>query len=155
MSNKTNNKGFTLAEALISMLLVAIMAAGIITALMSTKRAISAPSNREDLVFTMEAINSRLQTATTSTAKLLEDASTFPYALSLTPACTSAVNSGVIANIKTNCHNLTSLLPASCSSISSITGGASSYLVYNVSSYDNSDSQRTIGFFAKCEEQEI
>lgn len=154
MSNKTNNKGFTLAEALISMLLVAIMAAGIITALMSTKRAISAPSNREDLVFTIEAINSRLQTATTSSAKLSEDSSSFSSALSLTPNCTSAVNSGVIANIKTNCHNLTTLLPASCSS-SSITGGASSYLVYNVYSYDNSDSQRTIGFFAKCEEQEI
>lgn len=151
MSNKTNNKGFTLAEALISMLLVAIMAAGIITALMSTKRAISAPSNREDLVFTIDAINSRLQTATTSTAKLSDDASTFPYALSLTPNCTSAVNSGVVATIKTNCHNLTSLLPASCG----ITGGASYYLVYNVYNYDNSDSQRTIGFFAKCEEQEL
>ena len=151
MRNKINNKGFTLAEALISMLLVAIMAAGIITALMSTKRAISAPSNKEDLVFVIDSINSRLQTATTSSAKL-DDGSSFPYALSLTPECTSAVNSGVIATIRSKCHNLTSLLPRSCTGIS---GGASTYLVYNVSSYDNSDSQRTIGFFAKCEEQEI
>jgi len=152
MRNKINNKGFTLAEALISMLLVAIMAAGIITALMSTKRAISAPSNKEDLVFVIDAINSRLQTATTSSAKLSEDNSSFSYALSLTPECTSAVNNGVIATIRSKCHNLTSLLPRSCTGIS---GGASTYLVYNVSSYDNSDSQRTIGFFAKCEEQEI
>ena len=52
-----NKKGFTLAEALVAMLLVAIMAAGVIVALMSTKRAIVAPTNREEMLFAKSYAN--------------------------------------------------------------------------------------------------
>ena len=88
MSKQINKKGFTLAEALIAMLLVAVMAAGIITALMATKRSIVAPSNREEMILAIERASSLIRTGS-----LPSECGTFN---SLAPTPTSSKGAGLL-----------------------------------------------------------
>ena len=142
MIKKITNKGFTLAEALVAMLLVAVIAAGIISALMSTKRAIIAPSNKEDMIFAVERASSLLQMADADTAEICND-SAETKALDETPSCNTATGE--------NCHNLNCLRPATCR-------GNSDFFVYNVSQYDPTDpadTKKAINFIIRCEGQSI
>lgn len=59
-----NNKGYTIVEALIAMLLVAIVVGGIFSALMAARRAISEPSTREDVYFSGEDILNTMRECT-------------------------------------------------------------------------------------------
>lgn len=145
MINKINNKGFTLAEALVAMLLVAIMAAGIIVALMSTKRAIVAPTNREEMILAIEQVSSILQGATETTPALC---SASGYALDLTPNCAQDD-----ANSRAYCHNVACMRPNSCK-------GNNDYFIYSVSEPNvqfttNNQSQKQINFMISCEGQTI
>ena len=146
---KINNKGFTLAEALVAMILIAVMAAGIITALMSTKRAITMPSNKEDIYLAIETSKSFLQSAATTATICDNDNDNFGSALELTPDCTTAVaNNGSITE---KCHNLACKAPPACQ-------GNDDYFVYGVLNYDNlnaNETKRTIKFYARCEGQNI
>lgn len=146
MINKIKNKGFTLAEALIAMLLVAVMAAGIITALMSTKRAITTPSNKEDMVFAIETLNTYLQTATTATAVRCTQDTNFTYALEETPSCSGAINAN--SGYLTACHNVRCLLPRSCD-----TNDTSSYFVYNVIADETKENGFHVNYIIKCGEE--
>ena len=140
MIKNINNKGFTLAEALIAMLLVAIMAAGVIVALMSTKRAITYPSHKEDMVFAVEKANSLLKNGVSG-----NDLCDLTAPFALTPNCTGAINT-------TNCHNISCLLPTACST------SQGDYFVYSVSRYDSEDTNDTknaINFYIKCEGQTL
>ena len=135
-----NKKAFTLAEALVAMLLVAVMAAGIITALMSTKRAIIAPSNKEDMIFAIEKASSLLQIADEddTIADIFGCNNNTDLALDNTTGCSRD-------NIE-NCHNIDCLLPYSCQ-------GAGDYFVYNVlkwNSNDDTDTKKEITFMISC-----
>ena len=147
MTNKIKDKGFTLAEALIAMLLVAVLAAGVITALMSTKRAITMPSNKEDMVFAVETLNTYLQTATTSTGLICPlgsgSSSSFSHALDETPGCMNAIdnNNGFLAA----CHNVNCLLPRSCT-----TNTTDSYFVYNVTRGETEEDGFSVNYVIKC-----
>lgn len=145
MIKKINNKGFTLAEALVAMLLVAVMAAGIITALMSTKRAIIAPSHKEDMIYAIEKAASLLQMAdeTDSVSNIFGCNTDTGLALALTPNCNK--------NTGENCHNINCLKPFSCQAPNDFFG-------YDVSQYDETNSEETkklISFVIKCEGQSI
>ena len=147
---KINNKGFTLAEALVAMILIAVMAAGIITALMSTKRAITMPSNKEDIYLAIETSKSFLQSATTTATICNND--TFESALQETPDCATAIaNNSSISSITAKCHDLACKAPPACQ-------GNGDYFVYSVLNYDNlnaNETKRTIKFYARCEGQNI
>ncbi len=141
MINKINNKGFTLAEALVAMLLVAIMAAGIIVALMSTKRAIIAPTNREEMLLAIEEVSSILQGATETTPALCGQTG---YALDVTTGC--AQND---ASARANCHNIACKRPSSCR-------GNDDYFIYSVGvDNTNNQNQKYINFMISCEGQTI
>lgn len=144
MKHILNKKAFTLAEALVAMLLVAVMAAGIITALMSTKRAIIAPSNKEDMIFAVEKAASLLQMADEddTVASIFGCNTDSSIALSLTSGCSR--------DSRDTCHNIDCLLPSSCQ-------GAGDYFVYDVSKWsDNSDdSKKEITFMINCAGESI
>ena len=144
---KINNKGFTLAEALVAMILIAVMAAGIITALMSTKRAITMPSNKEDIYLAIETSKSFLQSATTTATICNND--TFESALQETPDCATAIANN--SSITEKCHDLICNAPPSCK-------GDDDYFVYSVFNYDSlntNETKRAIKFYARCEGQNI
>ena len=140
MSKQINKKGFTLAEALIAMLLVAVMAAGIITALMATKRSIVAPSNREEMIFAIEEATSVLQGGGTICGISEDDR------LALTPNCNLDAPNAL------DCHDIYCLRPRSCTA-------ANDVFVYSVSEPSNieNDTQgrRIIKFRIQCEGQTI
>lgn len=138
MPKKINKRGFTLAEALVAMLLVAIMAAGIITALMATKRAIIAPSNREEMIMAVERASTLLQHGTLPQACGTADADK----LTLTPDCTLGTGD--------NCHNINCLRPRSCQN-------AGDFFVYSVNSVNNGGEQGDImiTFKIQCAGQTI
>lgn len=156
MINKIENKGFTLAEALVAMLLVAVMAAGIITALMSTKRAIIAPSNKEDMIFAIEKAASLLQMAdeddtvsgifgpfNPANCSQSNCCSSTNLALALTPECDKTSGD--------DCHMINCLKPFSCQA-------PGDFFAYDVSQYDETNSEETkklISFVIKCEGQSI
>lgn len=146
---KIKNKGFTLAEALVAMLLIAVMAAGIITALMSTKRAITMPGNKEDVYLAIETSKSLLQQADLNTPRVCNKDTNFNFALQLTPECTTAIASN--SSITTKCHNLICEAPPSCQ-------GDGDYFVYSVFNYDNlnaNETKRAVKFHVRCEGQNI
>lgn len=141
MIKKINNKGFTLAEALVAMLLVAIMAAGIIVALMSTKRAIIAPTNREEMLLAIEEVSSILQGATETTPALCGASGN---ALDITAGCAQDD-----ANTRANCHNVSCKAPRSCQ-------GNNDYFIYSVGVYNtDNQNQKYINFMISCEGQTI
>lgn len=146
MNKIKNKKGFTLAEALVAMLLVAIMAAGVIVALMSTKRAIVAPTNREEMLFAIEEVSSILQSlsATDAPICLVEDTE-FGTALEETPNCGQGSTQ--------NCHDVSCKAPNSCQ-------GANDFFVYSVTTppdnpQENTQDQKYISFMISCEGQTI
>jgi Tfp pilus assembly protein PilV len=59
---KKHNKGFTIIEAVIAMLLVAVITGGVFTALMAARRAIIEPSYKEDMAFAAEGVLNELKT---------------------------------------------------------------------------------------------
>ncbi|MDR1124139.1 MAG: type II secretion system GspH family protein [Elusimicrobiota bacterium] len=59
---KNNNKGFTIIEAVIAMLLVAIITGGVFAALMAARRAIIEPSYKEEMAFAAEGVLNELKT---------------------------------------------------------------------------------------------
>ncbi|MBQ4493955.1 MAG: type II secretion system protein [Elusimicrobiaceae bacterium] len=143
MSKQINKKGFTLAEALIAMLLVAVMAAGIITALMATKRAIVAPSNREEMIMAIERASSLIQTGNLPSTCGITD----PLAATPTATCDFGSNPVQL----TGCHNINCLRPRSCQ-------GTSDYFYYSVIDYtggNNEQEQKIITFRIQCEGQTI
>lgn len=150
MKQVLNKKGFTLAEALVAMLLVAVMAAGIITALMTTKRAIITPSNKEDMVFAVEKAASLLQMAdedSTIQEVFGSDCNSTTEALALTEtessSCTRADRAA--------CHNISCMMPASCQ-------GAGDYFVYKVAKWntnDTADTKKEITFMINCAGESI
>lgn len=142
MNKIKNKKGFTLAEALVAMLLVAIMAAGVIVALMSTKRAIVAPTNREEMLFAIEEVSSILQGATETTPALCGQTG---YALEETPNCGQGSTQ--------SCHDVSCKAPNSCK-------GANDFFVYSVvdpveETQENTQDQKYISFMISCEGQTI
>lgn len=146
MKKRINEKGFTLAEALVAMLLVAIMAAGIIVALMSTKRAIVAPTNREEMIFAIEEVSSILQTVSTTDAPIctVEDTE-FETALEETPNCGQGSTQ--------SCHDVSCKAPNSCQ-------GANDFFVYSVTTptddlQESTQDQKYISFMISCEGQTI
>ena len=146
MKQILNKYGFSLAEALVAMLLVAVMAAGIITALMSTKRAIIAPSNKEDMVFAIEKASSLLQMADeqSTIASVFGCSTDTTIALSETSANCSRENLA-------SCHNIDCLLPNSCQ-------GADDKFRYKVSKWnaeDASDTKKEIVFMITCAGESI
>lgn len=136
MSKQINKKGFTLAEALIAMMLVAVMAAGIITALMATKRAIVSPSNREEMMLAIEKASSLLQGDQAICNISASDK------LALTPNCNLDSPNAL------DCHNINCLLPRSCAT----TGD---YFVYTISNVGNDTEQKFINFKIKCDGETI
>ena len=144
MKKKMNEKGFTLAEALVAMLIVAIMAAGIIVALMSTKRAIIAPTNREEMILAIENVSAVLQTLDETSAPICPDDDTsFVTALEETSNCSQ--------NALGNCHDVSCKAPNSCK-------GDNDFFVYSVTSPDDvqgTQEQKHISFMINCEGQTI
>lgn len=141
MTKKINKKGFTLAEALIAMVLVAIMAAGIITALMATKRSMVSPSNREDMMFAIERASSLLQSGQAMCGITGDDR------LAPTPNC-SLDNPNNL-----DCHNINCLMPRICDT------NNGDYFVYSVrempSSNIDTQNKRFVNFKIRCEGQTI
>ena len=143
MLKQINKKGFTLAEALIAMLLVAVMAAGIITALMATKRAIIAPSNREEMILAVERASSLIRTGSLPASCNISD----PLAVTPSATCDFTSNPVVI----TGCHNIRCLLPRTCQNTS-----AGDYFVYSVTEMSGStQNEKIISFRIQCEGQTI
>ncbi len=145
MKKRINEKGFTLAEALVAMLLVAIMAAGVIVALMSTKRAIVAPTNREEMLFAIEEVSSILQSLSATDAPICPAEDTFYTALEETPNCGQSSTQ--------NCHDVSCKAPNSCK-------GANDFFVYSVvdpaeETQENTQDQKYISFMISCEGQTI
>ncbi len=58
-----NNKGFTIAEGLVAMVLLAIVTVGIFSAVLSSVRATKAPDVKEDLAFAVSAANAQIKRA--------------------------------------------------------------------------------------------
>lgn len=142
MKKKINEKGFTLAEALVAMLIVAIMAAGIIVALMSTKRAIVAPTNREEMILAVENVSAVLQTLSATDGPICDE-DTFAAALAETTSCSQSS--------RQNCHNVSCKRPNSCK-------GNNDFFVYSVTTPDDvqgTQDQKHISFMINCEGQTI
>lgn len=145
MKKKINEKGFTLAEALVAMLLVAIMAAGIIVALMSTKRAIVAPTNREEMLLAVEEVSSILQSLSATDLPICSEDTGFSTALAETTGCGQSSTQ--------NCHDVSCKAPNSCQ-------GANDFFVYSVTTptdnvQENTQNQKYISFMINCEGQTI
>ena len=138
-----NKQGFTLVEALIAMLLVAIMAAGIITALMATKRSIIAPSNREEMIMAIE-------TASIFVEQHNQDICTIPVEDILTPTSTETCD--LANNDISGCHNIDCLRPASCQR----NGDKFVYSVEELTTGEGSEpNQVVVNFRINCEGQTI
>lgn len=58
-----NEKGYTIVEGIIAMLLVAIMVGGIFSSLMASRRAIIEPSLKEEMIYSMETVANKLKNA--------------------------------------------------------------------------------------------
>ena len=122
------------------------MAAGIIVALMSTKRAIVAPTNREEMLLAIEEVSSILQGKTISDGEIcpsLNAASS--KALDITTNCS--------ASNKANCHDVSCKAPLSCR-------GGNDYFLYSVSGSSEvpeygEQEQRYFSFMINCEGQTI
>ncbi len=56
-----NNKGYTILESVIAMLLVAIIVGGIFSSLMAARRSIMEPSYREEMMYAVESANNLLK----------------------------------------------------------------------------------------------
>lgn len=144
MLRQINKKGFTLAEALIAMLLVAVMAAGIITALMATKRSIIAPSNREDMILAIERASSLIKTNNLPSECAISNA--------LTPTSTTTCDLTSNPIKYTGCHDIRSCLgPRSCQNTT-----AGDYFVYSVTDVGgSSQNEKIVSFRIQCEGQSI
>lgn len=62
-----NNKGYTMMESVVAMLLISIIVGGVFSALMASRRAIIEPSAREDMVYAVETVSNRLKAAVDGT----------------------------------------------------------------------------------------
>lgn len=68
-----NNKGYTILESVIAMLLVAIIVGGIFSSLMAARRAIMEPSYREEMMYAVESANNLLKNFVDNDTSGLDD----------------------------------------------------------------------------------
>jgi prepilin-type N-terminal cleavage/methylation domain-containing protein len=61
-----NNKGFTILESMVAMILVSVVVGAVFSAVMAARRAIIVPSQREDIIYSVESINNILKTSASS-----------------------------------------------------------------------------------------
>jgi len=68
-----NKKGYTIIEAVIAMLLVAVIVTAIFSALMAARRAIIDPSNKEEMVYAVESASNLLKNYVTADNSKISD----------------------------------------------------------------------------------
>jgi prepilin-type N-terminal cleavage/methylation domain-containing protein len=56
-----NEKGFTMLESIVAMVLVAVVVGAVFSAVMAARRAIIVPSQREDIIYAVESVSSMLK----------------------------------------------------------------------------------------------
>lgn len=145
-----NNKGYTIVEALIAMLLVAIVVGGIFSALMASRRAISEPSSREDTYFAAEDVLNTLRECTSAQS---EDAN--PSNEKYLPKCSEILPSGsgqVWQMFEDGEHNVDEKkLPDSCTDSSSkITYSVSKMAVEDPTTHDVIDTLSVVKLNVVC-----
>lgn len=115
-----NKKGYTIVEALIAMLLVAIVVGGIFSALMAARRAISEPSSREDTYFTAEDILNTMR-ACTSAKSMDENPMNSDYLEKCGQMLSSGAQVREMFEVGEHANIADDKLPESCTGNSSIT----------------------------------
>ena len=145
-------------------IIIAVIAAGMITIMMSTRRAIDFPTNREDSFFAIEKANSLLQSAdsTTTLQQLCERAYAYLDSNDIVGKCASvpttlalAVNENCDLNSAdwTDCNDISFLLPSSCVDDDADSDEDNYYFKYNVSSFE--DTKYTFSFKINCKGQTL
>jgi Tfp pilus assembly protein PilE len=92
-----SNKGYTIIESVIAMLLVALIVSGVFSSVMAARRTIAEPTSKEDMSFAMESVYNKLKASVNN-----PDAKPF------------CGGSGHPLDVEE--HSITCLLPAQCSS---------------------------------------